>query len=120
MLAAADMKTFYDRVNADVTDDGDLPSYPGAQPAVMRANEGARDSVMVSFATPDAPDRVESFYRSTLLRSGFHEVAEELATATPSLKHLDFTSPGKSWRFFLSKTKAGTAVAVQGVREAVQ
>ncbi len=120
ILSAADMKTFYERVNADLVDDGDLPTYPGSTPAVMRATESTRDSMMVSFATTDPPDQVASFYRSTLSASGFHEVASDMPTPTAALHHLDFTSRTKSWRFFLSQTRTGTAVAVQGVSEAAE
>jgi hypothetical protein len=116
MLAAADMKTFYDRVNADAPEDeGELPRYPGSQSAVVRTTEGGRDGMMISLATKDSVEQVEAFYRSTLPRQGFTELAA--GDGPRRLMHqLDFSAPDRSWRFFLASTKNGTAVTAQGQR----
>lgn len=116
ILAAADMKTFYQRVDGEARDDGDFPRYPGSAPAVMRSIEGTRNAVMITFGTKDAVEQVESFYRATLPAMGFHEVPEE-APGVAAMRHLEFVADNGSWRLFLARTKRGTAVTAQGARQ---
>ncbi|MBL8949186.1 MAG: hypothetical protein JNK82_00315, partial [Myxococcaceae bacterium] len=113
VLSAADMTTFYERVEGSVNDDGDLPSYPGAKPMVMRASDGPRDAVLVSFRTPDAVNEVRSFYREVLGKRGFRELPVEKA-AQLHTEQLEFVADERSWRLYLSQSKHGTAVSAHG------
>lgn len=113
IVAAADMDTYYERADTNVPDDGELPSYPGAKPMVMRTSDGPRDAVMVTFATPDGVKAVQDFYRDRLGKRGFKELPVERPDKS-RLEQLEFIGDGRSWRLFLASSERGTAVAAQG------
>ena len=113
IVAAADMDTYYERADINVPDDGELPSYPGAKPMVMRTSDGPTDAVMVTFATPDGLKAVQDFYRDRLGKRGFKELPVERAEKS-RLEQLEFVGEGRSWRLFLASSDSGTAVAAQG------
>jgi len=101
-----------------VPDTGDLPVYPGTQPLAVRSTDSELHSWTVSFVTPDAPEKVESFYRDQLTALGFRALMDEQeameGAPEGTLRRMRFASAQRAWSFTISSHDGQTAVTALG------
>jgi hypothetical protein len=115
VLGLADMEAF--RKGASKEQTGDLPAYPGTHPVAVVARDEGKAALTVSFDTPDAPARVEDFYRKALAQRGYTEINDPAMQddAETGLRMLHFASRrGRAWNLALSAQGQGTSVTAQG------